>query len=121
MIMYRKEKVSRVLLSPRGAIAFALVETETTLEQFVQLRRDPDPEKPPTSLIKDLLSAGLSCSLDSGLPVPDLRRSDRLFKVWWRHHCTSVLAMDPTADSNQLGLARAATAALYDAVQESLS
>ena len=117
VITYRKDQAARVLLSPRGRTLFAKVRADTTPEQMNELRKKPKSIRPPTALIADLMEAGLSRSVDSGLALPD--PTHVLFDLWWHHHRLSVEAMSPNATSEAIKCARQAANALYDAVRRS--
>ena len=108
VITYTKNGNSRVLLSPAGALAFQVVDQEMTADKLEPLRRKPKIEEPPSQLVNDLISAGLSRSLDSGMALPP-RVSEAIFKAWWRHHCLSIEAMKSDAKGDAIERAREAT------------
>ena len=112
VITYIKDKNARVLLSPAGALAFQVVDQEMTAKKLKPLRCKPKIDEPPSQLVNDLISAGLSRSLDSGMALPP-RVSEAIFKAWWRHHCLSIEAMKRDATGDAIKRAREATDHLY--------
>jgi hypothetical protein len=108
VITYTKNGNSRVLLSPAGALAFQVVDQEMTAKKLKPLRCKPKIDEPPSQLVNDLISAGLSRSLDSGMALPP-RVSEAIFKAWWRHHCLSIEAMKSDAKGDAIERAREAT------------
>jgi hypothetical protein len=113
VIMYKKDGVARVLLSPDGADAFERVDQDMTPDKLQKLRRKPKIDAPPCALVNELLRAGLTRSLDSGIALPPRVPHD-LFTTWWRHHILSIDAMKPNATEGTITSARKATDALHE-------
>ena len=113
VITYRKDGVARVLLSPDGAAAFERVDQDMTPDKLQKLRRKPKIDAPPRALVEELLRAGLTRSLDSGIALPP-RVPTPVFKAWWRHHILSIDAMKPNATEDTIASAREATDALHE-------
>lgn len=62
VLLYKKQRVARVLLSSVGLEAFNAVRANITRDQMQPLR-DPNGNNPPTELIRNLLTAGCKGSL----------------------------------------------------------
>ena len=106
VVVYKRDKVTRVLLSPLGVQVFRQTAEAMTSEKLQTLRTDSESTVDGGAILELLATmreAGLERSMDTGMPLPDLGiHTKELNKAWVEMTIAGVEAMSSTASNDTL-------------------
>ena len=106
VVVYKRDRVTRVLLSPLGVQVFRQTAETMTSEKLQTLRTDSESAVDGGAILELLATmreAGLERSMDTGMPLPDLSiHTEELNKAWIEMTVAGVEAMGSTASNDTL-------------------